>query len=248
MENSHEPIISDEIFYRVAEKLKVRGSDKAKKNRSSATYKAPERVNIVAKLLKCGVCNHKLCYHPTVKDSYVSCRIGRLNDKYSCKDTKIGIDKVRAILVESVKKHIDSIVERKILIDCTSNKMRLKSLLANREVKQKELDKWTIRLKELFQNSFDNKIDDDTFDRQKAFISLERDTTEEALESLNIEIEKLQDEMKFEQSFMATYSNITDLTEITDGILTQLIKEVIIYDNDAFEIQWKFNEEIATAI
>ncbi|MFI3214636.1 MAG: recombinase family protein [Eubacteriales bacterium] len=242
MQDSHEAIISKENFERVAAKLKLRGSRETK-CRLSEHYVAPPRVNIIAKLLRCGICDHKMYYHPKRNNSYVDCRIGRLDKNYACHNTRIELEKIRAVLVEVVEKHIDTIVNKKTVLNHTSNKVKLKNLFIKKEKLSRDNDKWVKRLKELFQNHFDKIIDDAVFEQQHCVIVTERNKTELALEDVNKKIKILEEQIKFEKSFMLNYENITDVTEITDELLVELIEEVIVYDNDTLEVKWKFKEE-----
>ncbi len=242
IENSHEAIISKETFEQAAVKLNLRGS-KEKRYYSSESYVAPPRVNIVAKLLRCGVCDHKMCYHPKRNNSYIDCRIGRLNENYSCHNTKVELEKIRVVLVELVKTHIDAIVNKKVVIENTSNIVVLKGMIIRKDKLSKEYDKWVLRLKELLQSSFDGVVDDILFEEQRLIITNKRLKVESQLNEITTKIKQLEEEVKFEKTFMKSHSNITDRTEITDELLVELIEEVIVYDNNTFDVKWKFNRK-----
>lgn len=242
MENSHEAIVSKEIFKQASERLNLRGK-REKKFFSSENYVAPPRVNIVAKLLRCGICDHKMCYHPKRNNSYLDCRIGRLNEHYTCHNTNVELQKIRDVLVEAVKKHIDTIVNKKAVIENTSKKVLLRAKLVKKDKLSKEYDKWVLRLKELLQNNFDGVIDNTVFEEQQIIITTERFNVESQIEELNKKIKILEEEIKFEKSFYQNYSSITSATEITDELLVELIEEVVVYDNNTFDIKWKFNRE-----
>ncbi|MFI3214514.1 MAG: DUF4368 domain-containing protein [Eubacteriales bacterium] len=99
------------------------------------------------------------------------------------------------------------------------------------------------RLKEVFQNHSDKLIDDVVFDQQHDAIATKRNKIELELEDVNKQIKSLEEQIEFEKSFMLNYENITDITEITDELLVELIEEVVVYDNDTLEVKWKFKEE-----
>ena len=62
------------------------------------------------------------------------------------------------------------------------------------------------------------------------------------MKCLNAEIEMLVNQEKDNTTFLPLYSSIDNLEEITDDMIAQLTREVVVYNSETIEVKWNFVE------
>lgn len=141
----HDPIIDEDTFNKVQERLK--------NNRTSVTIKRGERVNFLSKLIKCPSCNHSFTMQGANSGKNFSYFCPSKSRKLDCTtDFMLNAERVENIIWHIVKEEVISlhelsseerdqrIAEEKEKIESFNNEIEgLKSAIAKNEKKKKKL-------------------------------------------------------------------------------------------------------------
>lgn len=229
-ENSHQAIISKEVF----EAVKMR--------RTSCESRKQGKKDVLATLMNCGVCNHRLQYVKIKTAPYFKCPISIYSTKLSCCNTRISRSRIETIIIESIQKLAEIAVERKKMIMPSPLKKELVDLKKQRTTQNAKYKRLNERYKVMFQNMVDEKISIETFDEEVEIISKNKKETSEHIESLDKEIEELELNIKQNDEFIDFFKEYIEVKELSDKMLKLLVKTIIIYSNNDVEIEWNFNE------
>ena len=225
IENTHQPIISKEIFNKV--KSKNIEQSKNRKPKSIFSYK-----------LKCGKCGYSLKYNYSYKNKQVIdrkyfCSSSRETDNSSCKNVNILESELKKIVFESLKKQILLYLKEK---DEITDKTNLKKDILILEKQQKELIS-SRRL--IYEDYINQKITKEDYLK----IKLEKENLineiKEKIKKLELEISEYK-EFDEENKIFEKYMNSNELNQEMVDIF---LKNIYIYDKDTIKIEWKFKKD-----
>lgn len=218
VENTHEAIVSREMFDTVAKSFK-------RVNRNFGNS-----VNI----FYCSGCGRKM---NKCRGAILKCRINAVMEENKCVETTISVKKAeRAILADIKHKY-------RIFIDMKSEledevRGKIKSLDERIVSITKTLDYIDSAWKNIYSDYADRKISKDEY-------LLQSKEHKQKIQTLTEELEKLKLEKKQKEPDASTdvvellLQKFSEAEELTNEIKSAMIEKVLVYANNALEIYWK---------
>lgn len=245
-ENAHEAIVSEEIFL-VAQKCIKNNYKKFYKTSGHKQYKHSMSRQLFLKKVKCAYCGYVMYYNDTPK-----------NPKYYCKNGKVGyLEECNHLVV--LEKEIENFIASQLnqYIKVMVNRNKVKSIQIEKQKKENELKKYKLTklkkslngLKKIQVMNYENFLDE----------KITRKMYEEKQNELESEIKAVNCQIEDISSFCQTTSkpltesgntiinsfiNKNENITLTREIIDELVKEVLIYSQDCFEVVWKFEDFI----
>ncbi len=218
VENTHEAIVSREVFHAVAKSFK-------RINRSLG-----KSINIFC----CSGCGRKM---NVCRGAILKCRINAVMEENKCVETTISVKKAeRAILADIKHKY-------RIFIDMKSEledevRGKIKSLDERIVSITKTLDYIDSAWKNIYSDYADRKISKDEY-------LLQSKEHKQKIQVLTEELEKLKSEKKRKEPDASAdvvellLQKFSEAEELTNEIKSAMIEKVLVYANNALEIYWK---------
>ena len=223
IENTHEPIISKEIFNKV--KSKNIEQSKNRKPKSIFSYK-----------LKCRNCGYSLKYNylyqnRQVVDRKYFCFCSREIDNSNCKNVNILESELKNVVFESLKKQI--LLHLKEEKDEIAEKDKLKKQILKLEQKQKELN-FSRRL--MYEDYINEKITKTAYlkikeEKVTLINSLKKEIKE--INNKSLQYENNQKEIKLLKKYLKEET-------LTKNMVDVFLKNIYVYDNNTVKIEWNF--------
>ena len=232
-ENTHEPIITQEIWDKAHKKMRV-GNKKNPNNThhhrlSGYVFCADcgKRMSLASQRLKKG---DGYCYA-------FQCSRYRNSSLYGdCESHYINVDAVEELILESIQKMAAHVLEDEDAFIEEVKKQCKDIRTENEDTNKKELEKAHQRidelnftLKRLYEDNLSGKISD----RQFTFLSSQYDEEASALEQRITELDTVITEEKTDTAnpkrFVSLVKKYTDITEITDEMLFEFIDRIEVH-------------------
>lgn len=239
MENTHQEIVSQELFDEVQKALdgKLR------------FVKRTGEPQIFSKLFYCAECGHCMLHHyRTNHPKYYSCGKYRLDGVKACTSHHITYGNLCEIVLKDIQSHVKLVEEdegraiQEILsVKCSAEEKQLAK--AKKELKQskKRLEEMDARIKRVYEDNLSGKIPDDLFSVFITDYQNEKQTLTETVKALEDEVSSLQENRTDVSRFVALLKEYTDITTLDRQVLTALIDKITI--NEDKNQQGKKNKE-----
>ena len=78
----------------------------------------------------------------------------------------------------------------------------------------------------------------------KAAAVRQRDTVAARIAEVEAALENMGEDGGLQNSFVSTFEKYTEVEEITNEIVTEVLQEIRIYPDERFEIVWNFRDEL----
>lgn len=219
VENTHEAIVSREVFQTVAKSFK-------RINRSFG-----KSINI----FYCSGCGRKM---NVCRGAILRCRINvAVTENNKCVETTISVKKAEQAILEDIKLKYQTFIDMKTEMENTV-RGSVKSLDEKIASIEKTLEYIDSAWKNIYSDYADRKISKEEYKAQAQ-------EHKEKKQSLAEELEKLKAEKK--QSTSNSSDNMVELLlekfcdakELTNEMKSVMIEKVLVYGNNALEIYWK---------
>ncbi len=238
VENTHEPIIDRELFDR-AQSLFCKGIRKSPKT---------DKTDLFSGIVRCAECgrlmNKKTNTHDYGTYNYYRCVTHRKMKSSVCKNHTIRIDKLEnAVLTYlrtliSIAVRLDEIADR---INANPQRSREYSHLESTlKTYQSEYDKCDRMIIDLYPDWKSGII------TKEEYISLKQELADKKaglvarITALKDTIEKFRKGGNTDNEFIANFKKYGNITKLTRPIVTELIDEILVYENGIIEINVKF--------
>ena len=239
VENTHEPIISKDIFYKVQKGIRER------------TYERRETTNesIYNRILICADCGKAMIKQEDFRGNRVLsnyfCK-SYLHLGKSCTQHKIKTDVLDNMILEAIKQQIRLVVDLDKAIDKLNIKGQLVALEEEYNNKKTLLDKKLNDLKSKKRKTYENwkfdKISKDEYLNISASINLEIDNiNNEYLINENNHKENLFRKSK-DDSWIEHYKRNRKIKKVTKKVLKELVEKVIVYENQSIKVVFKYRD------
>ena len=239
VENTHEPIISKDIFYKVQKGIRER------------TYERRETTNesIYNRILICADCGKAMIKQEDFRGnrflSNYFCK-SYLHLGKSCSQHKIKTDVLDNMILEAIKQQIRLVVDLDKAIDKLNIKGKLVALEEEYNNKKTLLDKKLNDLKSKKRKTYENwkfdKISKDEYLNISASINLEIDNiNNEYLINENNHKENLFRKSK-DDSWIEHYKRNRKIKKVTKKVLKELVEKVIVYENQSIKVVFKYRD------
>ena len=255
VEHTHEPLVSDELFYRVWERIE---GNIEKQKRRSLTKDTME--DIVRGILYCGECGHKLSRMVTErKISYKKVKtfvfygcsnIKRIDDE-KCKSAHITFLQLQKIILQTLKKEfaLSSIQVKKLTTfnqeEAEKRKMRIRKTQSNL---QKSVYRTDVKISSCYLEYRNGKMTQAQFLEEKKKLEEKREQEQQTLKDLHIEYSAIDREMEKQNQFIRMIVKCREHAKLTAELVQNLIERIDVYDNKRVKIIWKWKDEVGKVL
>lgn len=243
VENTHEPIIDKDLFFRVQEQLKHR----------TTHIDLSARENLFSRVIFCGDCGKKMISTVTKKNKkgenkriYLCYDYKRYGNRF-CSSHMIKEEELKRIILNDLKAQAGVIFseERKEKIGKYKCVCGTQTKAFDLKKLKEELKKTENYKESAFENYADGLLS------KKEYILL-KDKYEQKIRQLQRDIENCtgaQKEVSWKTEFEAwleKFTNDFDIEDLTREIVLNLIDSIYIYENKEIEINYRFQMEISS--
>jgi len=243
--NAHEPIITTDIYEKAQTCIKDNYKKFHKTSGHAQEYKPIVRKQLFTRKIKCAHCGYGMTYYRSNSSKYV-CKNGKVGYSEKCNHA-IAYEKeientVSAALNEYVKLSIDRATMKKAMYEKQKKQAELcKKQLAKLKKSLNSLKKIQVIN---YENYLDEKISRKAYEDKQAELDTEINKVNQQMEDINIsgyigDGAMVEDrDISTLERFIKNKENIT----LDYAIINELVKEVIVYSTDRFEIIWRFKD------
>lgn len=239
--NTHEAIISRELYYQARTVIKS-----TKKSKSTAPP------NPFTSLLVCGCCGNRLGKGKTQNKNW-TCTTHRYHPELDCKDVRFNEEKLTKIVMNAI------MVQCKIT-DARVKRIRKESHLSKSSAQVLQTECRTLRQKiehlgtekmkryeayvlgQISKQEFICIKQDIVSQEEQA--KLELGIAEQKLNELNAKMSRAAMQEEESQQIL----QYQDITELTPELTRKLIKRITIHPDGSIKIQWNFHDEISDVV
>lgn len=241
VENTHEPIISRKDF----------GFVKGLLSRDTRESPKTQELNVLAGFIKCGDCRRgmikKKINNGWKEYSYYICSTYKNKGKNLCSKHTIKSDKVENAVFEFIKFNIKLVLEIEPILELINGSPlrvnasnRLKTVLNAQET---ELIKTAKLKEELYPDYKAGLIDYSEYENIREKYASKICEIEDRIVAIKSKIEEIEKGISPENSFIKSFKEYHNITQLTREIVCALIENVYVYENDKIEIVMKFKDE-----
>ena len=239
--NTHEAIVSRELYYQALCVIKSVKKPKGKQTN-----------NLFTSLLVCDCCGNKLNKGKKQNKTWM-CSMHRYTSKTDCKNVRIDEKRLAQIVLNAITmqcKLLDAKIER-IRQDNLSAKSSDQIIQNECKSIRKAIDRIEIDKMELYERYVSGEISKDDFIKAKEQLSY----SEENLKARYVIAEQKQ--AVIEEKIRMNIAQVNagerivpyqNLTELTPELLKELIKKIIIRTDQSIRIEWNFSDELAELV
>lgn len=230
VENTHEPIISRDVFEQVQSMIKSRRRET--KN---------EQQNIFAGLVKCAKCGQAMKFGTNKQNknpySHFSCsRYSQLGKEF-CSMHYIRYDTLYEYVLSRIRywsaianedeDKLLSYLEKSDKKEFVSSKQKAVSDIKKSEKRLKELD---TAFAKLYEDRLQEKINERNFNMMTAKYQQEQEELQELIEKLSAKLQEEQEDISNKEKWVALIKQYTNPQELTAPLLNALIEKILIHE------------------
>lgn len=238
--NTHDPIISRDLFQRAQD---------ARKHYAPRTTDPNRKPYVFQSVLVCGCCGNKLARGKVQNKDWL-CTMRRYTPETPCTNVRVGDAALMEIVANAIRtqsKLLDAKIKR-----LKSSNRGAKSTAEILRDECKRMRKSLERIEKEKMKSFEKYVAGDYSKEQ--FLAIKADLTSQETEvtgQLNLAENQLAELTSSAQAESKTISRsriITEyqeLTELTSELVQELVKEIVVYPDNRIKIVWNFHDDVA---
>lgn len=249
-ENHHEPIISEELFNKVA-------NLRSKRRICNDNQGKDKKVHIFAGKLRCKECGHTMIKSGGVRgrkdDWYLRCQLSNKSRRKECTSHNIRYSIIEDAVLERIQEIVKCALEDKVklnsllnMISDSENKKMLQD--KKRELKKLESDIENISksVKALYLDRVSQRVDDDMFFQLKGDFEDELQTAKNKKRDLESDIEMLERKVDSKSDVLEIIQKYTDYSKLTHEMVNDFVDYIEIgernkeTDEQEIRIHWNF--------
>ena len=246
VKGTHEPIISEEDFYKVQDLLK----------RDTRISTSVRQLDIFSGFCKCGDCkrgmNKKHIHQPYKEYYYYICSTFKKGGHNACTKHSIQTNVVKDVVFEVLKQYVNVALTMNNIIDFINQSKERNSQTDKFEkqltAKHKERDKASKMLVDLYPDFKNGLLNQDTYLMFKAKYEQEIVSINEQIAEIENRIEQIKTGLTQENRFISNFVKYQNITELTRDMVVELINNIYIYEGGRIEVEVKFRDEYETAL
>ena len=231
VENTHEPIISQELWDSVQAQL----------SKNTRALDLNHNVGLFAGFIKCGDCGRAMVKTTWKSRTYYSCGSYRRYGANVCSSHYIPQKDLEEIILTDLNSIISAVDDLAQVAEQSRPCDNLKQRAAD---ERKRLEAALSRIQRLKQNSYedyrDNLLSRDEFIRYKADYDQQEQTLLGQLAALNDK----QPETLLEEPWVEQLLRLGHLTELDRATLAQTVKEIRVFEDKQLEITYLFSDSL----
>ncbi len=226
VENTHEPLVTKEIFEKAQKVMKSYKEKEYQKGRYLFSGK-----------LRCGVCGHLLRRNNKISARYY-CGTKKMNQLSTCMSERIDEEKVEEVVFTIIKNYIKVFMEKEKYKkkNAVNEISKLKEQI---EIYEKSLLQCKNRKSDCYDQYINERI------TREEYLQYRKSVVEKQ-EELEQTITQLEERILEEKKRQKEHSNAENLNDyllvehLTREMVEELIESVYVYHNYSIHIQWKF--------
>ena len=219
VENTHEAIVSREVFEAVAKTIKT------------VTRSFGKNINV----FYCSGCGRKMI---ACRGAILKCRINvTVTDSRKCVDTTISVKKAEQSILADIKLKCSTFIDMRAAMKsaCGNNEKSLEERICSIEKTMEYIDSaW----KNIYSEYADRKISKEEYMIQSQEHKQKKQALAEELDRLKTELKQCKADGT-KNSIEVLLQKFRDADELTNEMKEKMIEKVIVYPNNALEIYWK---------
>ncbi len=235
--NTHEAIVSREVFYQARNIVK---SNKKGRRKPSE--------NPFATMLVCGCCGRKLQKGRPTNKNWL-CATARYSTELGCDHIRVNEEKLYEIVLRAINTQCKLLDEHLKETELVS-----KSIKTERDILLKKCSDYQNRLNKIqaekmryYEEYVSGRLDKKRFIRHKEELTLEEEQINTDLDKINISLAKATADLKVQQQSVSADKGFTrhkEIEELTQELVRELIKKITVYQDGRIKIEWNFYNEI----
>lgn len=243
-ENAHEPIISRDAFENAA---KILGTD-------VRTAPGGKTVHPLGGLVYCADCGRSMVRknNSTADRPYVYYICSGSKEKSGCNSHSIRAELLEQAVVAAVREQIRSVLDvGRTLADIARlpyTSRQVKKTDGRLNAKREEMEKYQRYRMKLHEDYTDGIITREDYAAFGRRYDLKAREAEQAILSLEQEIERLVEGRSGEQKWIAYFKQYQDIEELNRKLAVGLIDRILVFENQRIQIQFKFQCEYESAL
>lgn len=219
VENTHEAIVSREVFEAVAKTIKT------------VTRSFGKNINV----FYCSGCGRKMI---ACRGAILKCRINvTVTDSRKCVDTTISVKKAEQSILADIKLKCSTFIDMRAAMKsaCGNNEKLLEERICSIEKTMEYIDSaW----KNIYSEYADRKISKEEYMIRSQEHKQKKQALAEELDRLKTELKQCKADGT-KDSIEVLLQKFRDADELTNEMKEKMIEKVIVYPNNALEIYWK---------
>ena len=239
VEGRHEAII-DPVDYEIIQKVL------ALDTRTSVSGKA---VELFSGMVFCGECGSAMVRKTasSAKQKYVYYVCSAHKNEKACYSHSLRDYTLEGIVLETLKKHIQDVIDLSGLLDMTGvaqlQKASVRKLQERLDKKQAEIDRCQTLLRKLYESLADGIIDRDEYQDLKKTYIRRREEAEEQVKAIIEEMTRQTEDDTEGRSWMGQFRKHRNITDLDRSIVVTLIERILIYREGRVEIVFRWHNE-----
>lgn len=237
VENTHEPIISKEIFLN-AQELQKRDTRISPNN---------EKLYLFAGFLRCGDCGKAMARKKSKNYVYYICSKYKNSCGTDCSKHTINNKTLEDVVLKVIQKQISlAVYSNEIIEICknfnkkSTNSGTLESALSLNEEKLKEISFFKKSIYEDWKHNYISR--EDYFDMKNEYDKEEK-KIKDIVSKLKFQIEEDAGEINTQNPFLTSFIKHKNITHLSRELLIELVDKIIIHSKSEIEIKFKFVNE-----
>lgn len=233
--NAHEAIVTQEEFDRAQAAM-----------RDFKEHQLAAKPYPLAGKIRCGLCGHSLSRSPG-KGRFFFCKTAVFLSSADCVEVHIPEMNVLAEILKSLHIQAEIALDREKMLSeqRKAAQRQAKSTLKRLSALQEAQSLRKRQIRELYEAFALGEIDKADYLARKAALSAQN-------ESCSAQIAELQRVLEVENetaedSFVTSFKRFREAGEVSDEIIQELLKEVIVYPHGRLEVVWKYQDSFITA-
>ena len=255
VEHTHEPLVSDETFYRVWKRIE--GNIKIQKRRP---LRKDTMEDVFRGVLYCGECGHKLSrmvterrvsYKEVKTFVFYSCPNIKRIDEEKCKSEHITFVQLQKIILQTLKKEFafSSIQMKKLITfnkeQAEKRKMQIRKTQSDL---QKSVDGTDVRISSCYLEYRNGMMTQAQFLEEKKKLEEKREQDQRILKDLHSKYSSVDGEAEKQNQFIRTVVKCREQAKLTAELVKNLMERIEVYDNKRVKIIWKWKDEVGKVL
>ncbi len=246
VENTHEPIVSKEIF------------EKAQSLFNKSIRVAPQKkeIDLFSGFVKCADCyramHKKTNTHSYGTYHYYRCATARKMKKSACGNHTIRIDKLEESVLVTIQNMIDTAIDMNDMLkkinSSDSRKKESTHIQKAIETQTAEREKCMRMMVDLYPDLKNGLISQEEYLRLKESITQKIETFDKMIASLTETAKSYEEGVNEENEFIAHFKKYGKLKSLTRNILIELVEEILVHNNKEITIKFKFENPYKEAM
>jgi len=233
--DTHEPIIDRQLF------------EQAQALHKRETRAAPGKgeVHMFSGIIRCADCKSSMRRTVSKANVYFSCRTAQ--DKGICGRRSIREDRLKNAILDAIRVQIDLVQSLSDALNAINQRPGIKTqsnrLTTMLKMRQVELDKVILASDSLYIDWKSGDITKEDYRRMKASFDDKTASLEREVGNINDEINTLSRGVNSDDPYLATFLKHKNITELTRGIVVELINNVYVHVDKQITIEFAFDDE-----